>query len=197
MHRELAVLALCTMAFAAHGQSTSLDKAVARELPAGWSIVERKDGEIPWGHHWCEEYKGVTGTKFVIRGPLGAKSRFQDSSGAWTDVVVGAEALEVWIMPNTYGEGWRNTFCFHRPIQPEHVADGGSLRIYARPAAHQNAEEERRFKEHLAKATAMESPESPWNDPNRISWQSWRTDLRGVGINDPKKYERPEASVTK
>ena len=171
----------------AHGQSASPEQVIAKGIPSGWSIVERKLDEIPWGHHWCEDYKGVTGTKLIIRGPAGAKSRFRDARGTWTDAVVGAEALEVWVMPGSYEEGWRNNFCFHRPIQPDPVGAGPKIKVYARPAAHQNSDEQRLFKEHMDKATAVESPESPWNDPKRLSWQTWHSDLRGALASELKR----------
>jgi hypothetical protein len=178
MQRAISASILVMLVGAVNGEPTVPERALLQALPVGWSVVERKEGEIPWGHHWCEDYKGVTGTKLVIRGPARAKSRFRDSEGHWTDVAVGAEALEVWVMPTAYEEGWRNNVCFHRPIQPDSVVASRAVRLYARPAAHQNSDEQALFQEQLAKATAVESPESPWNDPKRISWQSWSADLR-------------------
>ncbi len=180
--RALAFLVMIGLA-----QAQSPEQVIAKALPSGWVIVERKGNEIPWGHHWCEDYKGTSGTKFVVRGPASARSRFRDATGAWNDVVVGAEALEVWVMPGTYEEGWRNYLCFHRPIQPDVIAVGHKLKVYARPAAHQTTDEQRLFKEHLEKATAVESPESPWNDPKRISWTSWQSDIRGALASEIRK----------
>jgi hypothetical protein len=166
-------------------QSTqAVERAIGAALPSGWSIVERKVGEIPWGHHWCDEYKGVTGTELIIRGIKPSKSRFLRGDGQWDDVVVGAEALDVWIMPGEYRESRLDVLCFHRPIQPTAVVEQRDVRIYARPAHHSTKDETDIFNKNLSNAKAVESPESPWNDPERLSWRSWKIDI-DVAVSKP------------
>lgn len=153
---------------------------IAKVLPQGWSIVEQKTGEIPWGHHWCDKYGGVTGTKIVVRGKSPARSRFLGVNDEWRDVVVGAEALDIWIMPRDYRDSRLAWFCFHRPIQPTPVLKNQNIQIYARPSHHSTAEEKITFDKELAKAKAVESPESPWNDPSKISWRTWQSEINAA-----------------
>jgi hypothetical protein len=179
-----------SLAFAASGvlaqDVESTERAIQSVVPPGWLVVERKVGQIPWGHHWCDQYAGVTGTELVIRGVNPSRSRFLQSDGQWQDVVVGAEALNVWIMPGSYRESRWYMFCFHRPIQPTAVVERRDVRIYARPAHHSNKQETDLFNEKLSNAKAVESPESPWNDPARLSWRSWKVDI-DAAVNRAKQ----------
>jgi len=183
VHAGFAVMAVMLCASSARADPSSVTRAehaIVRILPSGWSIAERKEGEIPWGHHWCDEYKGVTGTKFVARGINPSKSRFLGRDGQWKDVTVGAEALDIWVMPYTYQNSFTDWFCVHRPVQPTSVVDAGSVKVYARPSHHSTPDEARKFNEQLAISTAVESPESPWNDPGRLSWSSWQSDINAA-----------------
>lgn len=176
----IAVMAAMLCVSSAHADSSAVaqaEHAIASILPTGWSIVERKNGEIPWGHHWCDEYKGVTGTKFVARGIYPSKSRFLGRDGQWKDITVGAEALDIWVMPGTYRNRRADWLCIHRPVQPTSVVYTASVKVYARPSHHATPEEKQRFNEQLAISSAVESPESPWNDPGRLSWSSWQSDI--------------------
>jgi hypothetical protein len=176
-----AVLLLLARATSADtGALTNSERAIEQALPSGWTIVERKTGEIPWGHHWCDTYKGDTGAQLIARGTNPSSARFRGSTGQWRDVVVGVEGLDIWIMPGSYRESLSDLFCFQRPPQPASVVELPSVRIYARPTHHSNADEKRVFDKELAEANAVESPESPWNDPARLSWRSWRADLRAA-----------------
>src|SRR5947207_8585160 len=97
---------------------------IQQSLPPGWSIVQSETGQIPWGHHWCDDYKGVTGTKLVARGIRPVRSSFLSrDDNQWRNVVVGKEALEIWLMPGVYRESRIAWMCHHRPIQPTVVVD--------------------------------------------------------------------------
>ena len=163
------------------------EQAIGRTLPSGWSIVQRDVGEIPWGHHWCDKYKGVTGTKLVVRGPQPSRTRFLGRDDQWRDIVVGAEALQLWVMPRSYSERRTNLFCSHRPIQPIKVVTGDAYTIYARPAHHANADEKQIFDKQLAESKAVESPESPWNDWTRISWRTWEANVKASVERGPSQ----------
>ena len=154
---------------------------IQQSLPAGWSIVHSETGQIPWGHHWCDDYKGITGTKLVARGIKPVRSSFLSrDDNHWRNVVVGKEALEIWLMPSAYHESRSAWMCHHRPIQPTHVVDLTGLRVYARPSGHSDAEEKRFFDNQLSASNGVKSPESPWNDPKQFSWQTWRIDLKSA-----------------
>jgi hypothetical protein len=150
---------------------------IERVLPAGWSIVENKSGEIPWGHHWCDEYSGPKGLKIVVVGPSQVSVEMQ-VSGEWRSFSAAREALDIWVMPSQYSDSWKSSFCFHRPIQPAAIDANGSFRMYARPAHRLNSEVE--FRELLSKAGASAWPASPLNDPSRLSWKTWPNDLKSV-----------------
>jgi hypothetical protein len=159
-------------------QSVELDRAVtemARALPSGWTIVERKNGEIPWGHHWCGEYGGTKGLKVVIKGVRPVHTEFRGRDGTWRAVPIGTEALEVWLMPGDYSDSFWSWTCFHRPIQPTGVVERGPVHVYARPSSVTNSEAE--FKKLLAESTAVQSPDSPSNAPETLTWKTWRNDL--------------------
>jgi hypothetical protein len=168
-------------------QSKQLEQAaagVAKALPSGWTIVERKSGEVPWGHHWCGEYSGTKGLKVVVKGVRPVHTEFRGRDGTWRAVPVATEALEVWLMPGDYSDSFWSWTCFHRPVQPTGVIERGPVRVYARPSSLTNSEEE--FKKLLAEATAVQSPDSPWNSPEALTWKTWRKDL-AKAISDNAK----------
>ena len=174
-------LTLCvSTAGAENALLASVEEVITKALPSGWKIVEHKNGEIPWGHHWCDKYSGVTGTKLVARGTLASRSRFLGQDDQWRDVVVGGESLDIYIMPGSYRESRMDWFCFSRPIQPSTIVELGDIRLYARPSHHSSPAEKRIFDEQLSASKAVESPESPWNDPSRLSWKTWESDLRAI-----------------
>jgi len=148
-------------------------------------VVQNETGQIPWGHHWCDDYQGVTGTRLIARGIRPFRSSFLSrDDNQWRDVVVGKEALEIWLMPNAYRESRLAWMCHHRPIQPTHVVDLMRLRVYGRPSGHSDAEEKRFFEIQLSASNGVKSAESPWNDPKQLSWQSWRIDLKSALVKE-------------
>jgi hypothetical protein len=175
------VLGLClvTLAFPVEAQhslsSAALESAVRAAFPSSWSVAERKDGQIPWGHHWCDEYKGVTGVLLVAVGPSPVPVKFLDASGTWTARPVARESLEIWIMPATYHDNATAALCFQRPVQPTAVVGTRDARVWARPAHRINSDAE--FNAILSQYRAIAWPESPSNDATRLSWPSWQHDI--------------------
>src|SRR5450755_2585980 len=37
--------------------------------PRAWSLVDTKEDQVPWGHHWSDGYRGHGGTKLTFVGP--------------------------------------------------------------------------------------------------------------------------------
>jgi hypothetical protein len=60
------------------------------------------------------------------------------------------------------------------------VIESNRVRVYARPAAYSDIEGKKIFNHYLSMSRAVKSPESPWNDPDRLSWKSWKSKLRSV-----------------
>lgn len=177
LHTCVGALLLFAVPFA-YGQSNAIDRAViaiAGALPAGWHIVERKAEQIPWGHHWCGKYEGVKGLELEIKGVQKTHSEFRGKDGAWRSVSVGTESLTVWIMPGDYSDSFWAWTCFHAPIQPTTVVKTGAVRVWARPSSTLDSKEE--FDKLLSEATAVQSPDSPWNSPDTLTWKMWRKDL--------------------
>ena len=85
--RALLLLQLLTVASPAlaHGPPDvdRAARAITRALPGGWSIVEEKDQEIPYGHHWCDNYAGSRGMKLVVLGVKDVNLHLQDHDGNW------------------------------------------------------------------------------------------------------------------
>jgi hypothetical protein len=172
----LLLLGFALPADAQHSVSTAtVESAVRAALPPSWSVAERKEGAIPWGQHWCDEYKGVTGVQLVAVGPNPVSARFLDGSGTWTPRIVATESLEIWIMPATYHDKVMAALCFQRPMQPTSVVATREIKVWARPAHRINSEAE--FNAVLSQQRGIDWPESPWNDPTRLSWRTWQQDI--------------------
>jgi hypothetical protein len=170
-------LASCAVVIRAQNLSPldAMEKAVRESLPPSWSIAERKEGEIPFGHHWCDDDKGVTGVLLIAVGPAPVPAKFLDATGTWSSRVVAKESLEIWIMPISYHDSATAALCFHRPIQPSAVASTRSSKLWARPAHRINSEVE--FNAVLSQYRGIQWPESPSNDATRLSWPTWQRDL--------------------
>jgi hypothetical protein len=81
-------------------------------------------------------------------------------------------------MPSDYRNNWRTLLTMHAPPQPDRIFADERVRVYARPS-HRIAISEQQFKEQImTKAIEISWPQSPWNEPARLSWESWQADLR-------------------
>jgi hypothetical protein len=149
---------------------------VTRSLPSGWTIVERKSGEIPWGHHWCDDYNGPNGTYLVAKGVRPVNVEFLGADGKWQPIPLATESVEIWLMPGNYRDSYKSWFCFHRPIQPMVIVDEGPVKVYARPS--HIIDSEKRFNEILSKSKGVRSPDSPWNAPESLTWKDWNAKLK-------------------
>jgi hypothetical protein len=87
-------------------------------------------------------------------------------------------------MPPAYRNNWRTLLTMHAPPQPGRIFASEHVRVYARPS-HRLTISEQEFRDNIMrKATATSWPESPWNHPARLSWESWETDLRRALAGD-------------
>jgi hypothetical protein len=98
-------------------------KVVTRSLPAGWTIAEQKTNEIPWGHHWDENYTGPRGLLLIAKGTRPVNANFRDTNGNWHAIHVATESLEIWLMPNNYSDSHFAWLSIGRPIQPTVIID--------------------------------------------------------------------------
>jgi hypothetical protein len=73
------------------------------------------------------------------------------------------------VMPAQYHDSWWSWLCYHRPIQPVHIASVGTIRVFAQPSLHLNSEHE--FRTLISTATAFGWPDAV------ISWRTWQDDL--------------------
>src|SRR5260370_24199935 len=108
------------------GNTGEIDRAVSsviRSLPPGWTLAERKSGEIPWGHHWDQNYTGPKGLLVIAKGTRPVDAEFGEANGKWRAVRVATESLEIWLMPSNYSDPPRPLFAISRPIQPRVVLD--------------------------------------------------------------------------
>jgi hypothetical protein len=177
----LIIWVFISTAYSANDDLKRSEKIINETLPLGWVIVKIETEQIPWGHHWCKKYIGVTGIKVIARGVEPVSSNFLTKERGWEKIIIGKESLEIWIMPGDYRENWMDwLFCIHRPIQPSVVIELNRIRVYARPAGYSDIEGKKIFDHYLSISSAVESPESPWNDPNRLSWKGWKSKLRSA-----------------
>lgn len=139
--------------------------------PQTWTLAERKEDQVPWGHHWSDGYRGHGGTKLILVGPTPVNLHWQDQAGGWHEEPLARESLEVWILPAEYREG---RWGFHGPPPAELVAANRMDRVYALPSHRLNSEDE--FNAFLKKVSATSWPASPHNGAS-LSWKSWKVDL--------------------
>ena len=180
---------LCTAAFLAVSSMTigmaaaqnpsGIDQAISafeKQLPAGWSVAERRSNEYPWGHHFCDDYAGPRGTKITLVGPKAVSVVWTSRSGEPRQTPLAKEALEIWFMPPEYRDSWIAWLCFSRPVQPVTVLKASKVSVYGRPSHRLNSEEEFR-REVLDKAQFVSWPESPHHDYSKLSWSTWTGDI--------------------
>ena len=161
------------------GDTAQLDgaiNAVVAALPPGWTVVKQKSGEIPYGHHWGENYTGPRGTLVIAKGTRPVNAEFSDANGKWQPVHVATESLEIWLMPSNYSDSSFGWLAIGRPIQPTVILNHGPIKVYARPSHLLLSEKD--FNDLLSKFSGVRWPDSPVNSPELLTWKDWRLKLR-------------------
>jgi len=175
----LIVLATASSIAVAQTGRAAMDQAIYRfekALPQGWMVVERQLDAVPYGHHFCDDYRGPKGTKLVLVGPAPVRVVWTSCSGETMSTPLAKESLELWFMPPGYRDSRMAWLCFHRPVQPIEILKGPSVAVFGRPSHQLNSKIA--WLELLAKAQAISWPESPANDRSKISWSNWEEDIR-------------------
>jgi hypothetical protein len=146
--------------------------ALRATLPVTWSVVEQRDNEYPWGHHFCWQYSGPRGTKVVVSGPAPVAFHYRDQSGAQHTLLTPRESLEVWLMPSAYRDrafAWR---CFKRPVQPVAVVATPTVVVFARPSAY--------VRDIDALHELARTSSGTWWQSVSVSWVTWEADIRNA-----------------
>ena len=172
----LVSLVLITVAQTGQPDIAFTINAFEKALPEGWSVAERTLGEIPYGHHYCDDYAGPKGTKVVVVGPKSVHVVWTSLSGQIINSPIAMESLELWFMPPEYQDSRMAWFCLHRPIQPVAILQNSSVLVFGRPSHRLNSKTS--LSELLTKASIISWPKSPANDRSQISWASWEKDTR-------------------
>lgn len=171
---------------------------VRRSLPAGWVASETRSNEIPFGHYWGDwsgPYQGQRGTLLVITGPKPVSVWWSDNDGRSHRDPVAVESVDVWLMPSAYRNNWRTLVSMHAPPQPDRIFADERVRVYARPSHRLTISDQQFRDDFMRKATQTSWPESPWNEPSRLSWGSWQADLRRALARDGQSpAARPEGT---
>ena len=176
------VLSLSAILFSAPvvaGDTGQLDRAVnavTNALPTGWTLAQRKTNEIPYGHHWDQNYTGPKGLLLIVRGIRPVNAEFADANDKWRPVHVATESLEIWLMPGNYSDSSSAWSFLKRPIQPTVVLNHDLIKVYARPSHLLLPEID--FNDLLSKSTGVRWPDSPGNDPELLTWKDWQLKLR-------------------
>jgi hypothetical protein len=152
--------------------------AITQSLPPGWTIAERKSNEIPWGHHWNENYTGPKGLLIIAKGVRPVSAEFSDPTGRRWAVHVATESLEIWLMPSTYSDSFWAWFSIDRPIQPTVVVAHGPIKIYARPS--HLLISQKNFENILSNTNGVSWPDSPGNNPKLLTWKNWQFELKAA-----------------
>jgi hypothetical protein len=151
-------------------------KGVTNALPAGWTVAKLIPNEIPYGHHWGENYTGPTGTLVIVKGTRPVHAEFIAPDGKSNVVHVATEALKIWLMPSNYSDSFGSLLSIGRPIQPTVVVGHGPIKIYAGPS--HLLLSEKRFNELLSNTNGISWPDSPANSPELLTWKDWRAKLK-------------------
>ena len=145
-------------------------------LPAAWRLVETKQNQYPYGHHFCGGYDGLKGTKLTIVGPNSVSVQWTTESGEERVSKVAVESIELWFMPANYKDASFAWLCFHRPVQPVQVFTSSRIRVFGR-TSHRLDPPDAFARDILPKASSIRWPDSPANNPSLISWQQWSKDI--------------------
>ena len=159
--------------------NTNFDRAISaitNALPPGWTIVEQKTNEIPWGHHWNENYTGPKGLLLIVRGTRPVNAEFSDTNGTWHAIHVATESLHIWLMPSNYSNSPFAWMSLERPVQPTVIVNHGPIKVYAQPTGLIISQQQ--YFKILKKFTGVRWPDSPANNPKLLTWKDWRLKLR-------------------
>lgn len=171
-------MALCQISALADdtGQLDRAVKAVVAALPPRWALVEERTNEIPYGHHWGENYVGPKGILIIAKGIRPVNAEFANTNGTWRAVHVATEALEIWIMPSNYSNSFWSWLSISRPIQPVVVVGQGPVKVYASQWAVLLSKKD--FNEILKKSAAVRWPDPQVDSSKFLAWKDWRSRLR-------------------
>lgn len=161
------------------GDTTQADravKAITAILPKGWSVAKQKPGEFPYGHHWNENYTGPKGLLVVVTGTRPVHAEFIAPNGESNVVHVATESLDILLMPGNYSNSRLAWLDLDRPIQPTTIIGRGPIKVYAEPS--HLLLSEKRFKELLSDTNGIAWVDSPFDSPQLLTWQDWRSKLK-------------------
>jgi hypothetical protein len=162
----------------AMADDTNFDRAInaiTNTLPPGWTIAEQKTDQIPWGHHWNQNYTGPKGLLVIAKGIRPVNAEFRDTNGTWKAIHVATESLHIWLMPSNYSDSPFAWMSIERPVQPTVVVNRGPIKIYAIPTGLVLSEKD--FNEILLKFNGVRWPDSPANNPKLLTWKDWQPKL--------------------
>jgi hypothetical protein len=178
----LAYLFLCMILFTASAVASDTNQfdrainAITQSLPPGWTIAERKSDEIPWGHHWNENYTGPKGVLIIAKGVRPVNAEFEDPTGKRWAVHVATESLHIWLMPSNYSDSPFAWMSIERPVQPTIIVNHGPIKVYAQPTSLLLSQKD--FDKILSNTNGVSWPDSPANNPKLLTWKDWRLKLR-------------------
>jgi hypothetical protein len=175
----LSLSSIFLIAPVAAGEHAELDQAiqaVTNTLPSGWTVAKVTTNEIPYGHHWNENYAGPTGTLVIAKGTRPVHAAFIAPNGKSNVVHVATEALEIWLMPSNYSDSRFAWLSIDRPIQPTVVINRGPVKLYAEPS--HVLLSEKNFKDLLSNTNGIAWVDSPFDSPQLLTWKDWRLKLR-------------------
>ena len=115
----------------------------------------------------------------MLVGPQPAHVCWRSPSGEWHRNQVGREAIDVWLMPSTYSQGFWSRLNPHAPPRAPLVFAGAAIKAYAQPTQHRT--DDTAIKAILATATAT----GCGAEAADLSWSAWRTDIQRA-LEEPR-----------
>jgi hypothetical protein len=156
--------------------------AIRSALPPKWNLAETVVGELPFGHYWGDwsrGYSGRRGQRVTVTGPTPVMLVWTDDAGRQHQDAMAVESIDLWVMPPEYRNEWRTFINPEAPVPPALVKGGNRWRVYGAPS-HRLTISREAFDRFIRSGQPAETrwPDSPHNKPERISWRTWKADLR-------------------
>lgn len=153
-------------------------RALTNALPPAWTVARVETNQVPYGHHWDENYTGPKGLLVVAKGTRAVHAEFTSAGGKSRVVRVATEALDIWLMPSNYHNSCFAWLSFHRPVQPTILLDHGPVQLYAEPSHVLLSEKD--FDDLVSRSSGTGWVDSPGDSPALLTWKNWRATLKAA-----------------
>lgn len=160
--------------------STKMESKIISAFPDGWSMLIPVLNTIPTGHHYCDDYDGVKGTRVTVTGRKTVRMYFDSKDKKVHKVISGKEALNIWLMPANYKTNWLDWLCLNKPKKATYVAEDDEVKIYAKPTHYFDPTELDKFMTEIIDLKVRFTRKTIRKDPVNISWKNWSDSIKSA-----------------